>query len=140
MLFSDGPLPYALNFWVSIWSWPVLKRICAFKCPLLALLNFQLTHTFILLWFLPASRYSSRTEVIGFCEKRIAGIELSGDGIVRSLVWKVLANLVKHNGVWTESSLLVWFFKWEQIDLFSFFRSLNLWHALQESMGFFFYT
>lgn len=96
--------------------------------------------TWHLLWFLPASRYSSRTEVITFCEKRITGIELSGDGIVRSLVWKVLASLVKHNGVWNESRLPVWSFKCEQIDLFSCFRSLNLGHAHQESMDLFFYT
>ncbi|XP_029196226.2 protein transport protein Sec16A-like isoform X7 [Acropora millepora] len=52
-----------------------------------------------------SSRYSSRTEVITFCEKRITGIELSGDGIVRSLVWKVLASLVKHNGAFVASEL-----------------------------------
>ncbi|XP_074626048.1 uncharacterized protein LOC141884189 isoform X4 [Acropora palmata] len=52
-----------------------------------------------------SSRYSSRTEVITFCEKRITGIELSGDGIVRSLMWKVLASLVKHNGAFVASEL-----------------------------------
>ena len=45
------------------------------------------------------SRYSSRTEVMAFCEKRSCGAILTTDGVVKSLVWKVLGSLVKHNGV-----------------------------------------
>ncbi|XP_068695445.1 protein transport protein Sec16A-like isoform X2 [Montipora foliosa] len=52
-----------------------------------------------------SSRYSSRTEVITFCEKRSTVISSSADGVVKSLVWKVLANLVKHNGAFVASEL-----------------------------------
>lgn len=36
---------------------------------------------------------------MAFCEKRSCGDILATDGVVKSLVWKVLGNLVKHNGV-----------------------------------------
>lgn len=45
--------------------------------------------------------YSSRTEVISYCEQRSIITDMSSDGLVKSLIWKLLANLVKHNGVCT---------------------------------------
>ena len=36
---------------------------------------------------------------MAFCEKRSGGAILTTDGVVKSLVWKVLGSLVKHNGV-----------------------------------------
>lgn len=47
------------------------------------------------------SIYSSRTEVISYCELRSTVTDMSADGLVKSLIWKILANLVKHNGVCT---------------------------------------
>lgn len=47
------------------------------------------------------SMYSSRTEVISYCELRSTITDMSADGLVKSLIWKILANLVKHNGVCT---------------------------------------
>ena len=51
--------------------------------------------------FIVHSMYSSRTEVISYCEQRSAVTDLSADGLVKSVIWKILANLVKHNGVST---------------------------------------
>ena len=47
------------------------------------------------------SMYSSRTEVMSYCELRSVATDVSADGLVKSLIWKILANLVKHNGVCT---------------------------------------
>jgi len=47
------------------------------------------------------SIYSSRTEVISYCELRSTITDISADGLVKSLIWKILSNLVKHNGVRT---------------------------------------
>ena len=42
--------------------------------------------------------YSSRTEVMSYCEQRSATTDTSIE-LVKSLIWKILGNLVKHNGV-----------------------------------------
>lgn len=56
--------------------------------------------------------YSSRTEVMSYCEQRSATTDTSVE-LVKSLIWKILGNLVKHNGVSNCESFLslmvLWF-------------------------------